>query len=609
MFSLKRHAPQNFTFLTSFAMTGADLARHELRGVYFHNIGENWAVYLNGHLLRSEIHLDDRGKIQAYRHMREVLIPVDTRLFNEGRNILAVRIIGNPVNIDSGFHRSTPFVIDDLASLERRRSENASLVLIFLYLFFGVYHLFIFFKRPLEKYNFFYGVFSVLLFVYLFSRTHAVYAFIPGSTLLHRIEYCSLYALLPVFGAFADLLLTGKYSRVTKFFGAFYSILILVTALPVSNPFAIDILRVWQVTALVPLLYYPLIRIGRPVCVQFRTLYNYGKDLFLPRRILKATGRSLTGTTAGNLMIGALVMMGCAVFDILDSMFWSYNYVLATYGFFVFTMGISLILADRFLETHKRLEETNGMIRNEMELAAHIQGSLLPNVPSDLEDWDIALAYSPLFGPSGDYYDFYVSGKRLKGISIFDVSGHGISSALVTMIMKPITFRAFNRMRSAGLDEIIGMVNQMISAEIPGSENLISCILLRTRGDAVEYVNAGHPNLLHRVRKTGKTRVVDNGGKKFRAEPLGLGLSTDPPAVIKLRAARGDVLALYTDCILESKNEGGRRYGIERLIAALDESPHATAGDVLNHVLESFYSFADRSQIRDDFTMIIARKK
>jgi serine phosphatase RsbU (regulator of sigma subunit) len=609
MFSLKQHAPENFTFVTSFTMSEGDLEGNTLKGIYFHNIGENWAVYLNGRLLRSEIHLDDRGRIKAYRHMRQVLIPVDTRLFNAGQNILAVRIIGDPTNIDSGFHRSTPFVIDDLTSLESGKSEHASLVLIFLYLFFGVYHLFIYFKRPQEKYNFYYGAFSALLFVYLFSRTHAVYALIPGSTLLHRIEYCSLYALLPVFGAFVDLLLTGKYSRVTKLFGAFYSVLILATALPVSNPFAIDILRVWQVTALVPLLYYTFIRIGRPVYLQFRTLFAYGEGLALPRRVLKSAGRSLTGTTAGNLMIGALVMVGCAVFDILDSLFWSYNYVLATYGFFIFTMGISLILADRFIETHKKLEETNGMIRNEMELAAHIQGSLLPNVPSGLEDWEIALAYSPLFGPSGDYYDFYISGKRLKGISIFDVSGHGISSALVTMIMKPITFRAFNRMKGAGLDEIIGMVNQMISAEIPGSENIISCILLRTRGDSVEYINAGHPNLLHRVRRTGKTRIVDNGGENFRSEPLGLGLPGAPPVVIKFRAAKGDILALYTDCILESKNEAGRRYGIERLIASLDECPQATAGEVLNHVLENFYAFADKSQIRDDFTMIIARRK
>ncbi len=349
MFSLKRYPPEDFTFLISFTLEEGSPAREKLMAVFFANIGENWAVYLNGRLIRSEVHLDEGGRITLYRHMREVLIPLDPRSLNPGRNILAVRIIGDPTNIDSGFHRSVPFVIGDAAILERERSELVSLVLIFLYFFIGAYHLFFYVRMTVERHNLYYGAFSVMLFIYLFSRTHAVYAIIPDSTLLHRIEYCSLYALLPLFGAFADLILTGTLSRLTKIYAAFCGVLALITAMPVSNPFAIDILRLWQVTAPVALGYFVFVMIGRPVWRDFIDALPERRNQRSLLGLASAVRRAMAASAAGKLMIGALVVAACALFDILDSMFWAYDYVATQYGFFVFTVGIALILADRFI--------------------------------------------------------------------------------------------------------------------------------------------------------------------------------------------------------------------------------------------------------------------
>jgi hypothetical protein len=134
MFSLKKYAPENFTFLTEFMLGEKDPSMDGIQGFFFANIGENWAVYLNGRLLRSEVHLDGKGNITHYRHYRVVLVPIDPRILRKGSNILAVRIIGDPTNIDSGFHRSTPFIMDTMQRLEALRSEQTSMILIFLYL-------------------------------------------------------------------------------------------------------------------------------------------------------------------------------------------------------------------------------------------------------------------------------------------------------------------------------------------------------------------------------------------------------------------------------------------------------------------------------------------
>ena len=79
--------------------------------------------------------------------------------------------------------------------------------------------------------------------------------------------------------------------------------------------------------------------------------------------------------------------------------------------------------------------------------------------------------------------------------------------------------------------------------------------------------------------------------------------------VLKFSVSRGDILLLYTDCLIESVNAAGEGFGMERLMAALDETPSSSARELLDHVLRSFLSFIDVKRIRDDLTVIVARKK
>ncbi|MBN2078031.1 MAG: SpoIIE family protein phosphatase [Spirochaetes bacterium] len=606
--SPKRIPPENFTFLISFDLAEGSPALERLMGAYFANIGENWAVYLNGRLIRSEVHLDAAGRIREYRHRREVLVPLDPRYMRKGKNILAARIIGDPTNIDSGFHRSVPFMIGDLGGLERTRSETAAISLIVLYFFIGLYHLFLFARMKEERHNLFYGAFSVLLFIYLFSRTHAVYAFVPDSTLLHRIEYCSLYALIPLFGFFADLLLAGRVSILTRLYAAFSALLALITAAPVSNSFAIDILRVWQVTAPLPLAYYAFVRIGGPVRRDFISALPERGGGRSPLAIIAAARRALGVSTAGKLMLGALVLAACTLFDILDSMFWAYDYVATRYGFFAFTMGIALILADRFITAHERLARSNELARNELDLAGKVQRSLLTETPLGLAGWEIAVIFEPMRGASGDLYDFYVSDNRLKGAFLFDVSGHGVSSALITMIVKPLVFRLFNRMRGRKLDEIITTVNRHLEEEFPRLATYLSCVLLRFAANGVEYVNAGHPDVLHRSGKTERAHLAGAGLDSFRGEPLGVNISRRPPGVIRFRVHKGDLLLLYTDGVIEGKNARKERFGETRLMSALEEAPDGTAREALEYIAGKVYEFIDPGEVRDDITLVLMKR-
>ncbi len=356
--STGRYPDREFTLATSFMLRKAQLDRREILGMLLAAIGGNWEIYLNGHLVRREMHVRGDGSIGMWRAMRDVLIPLDPRILRAGENILVFRIVGDPTYNDTGLFQSSPFVIDDYEKLQADISELVPLILIFLYLFVGLYHLMLFLNNPPERYNFFYGLFSVCLFVYLFMRTHTVYAIIPDTDLVSHIEFISLFMLIPLLGAFFDLILEKKLDYVTIFYGGF-CVLLAAATVPSPRTLSLDLLRIWQMSAIVPILYYFIIKI----------IFNFYRDLMKWYRqdrggaglswFLKSLVNTLWRTVSGNLLIGVLVLSFTAVFDIIDSVYLDLDLVLTRYGFFVFVLGTTLILSNRFFFLHRKVRSLN----------------------------------------------------------------------------------------------------------------------------------------------------------------------------------------------------------------------------------------------------------
>ena len=93
-------------------------------------------------------------------------------------------------------------------------------------------------------------------------------------------------------------------------------------------------------------------------------------------------------------------------------------------------------------------------------------------------------------GVSGDLYDFYLEDNVLTGVSILDVSGHGIASGLITMLARTIFYRNFAAGKEEDLSEILEKSNRHLIKEIGNVDYYLTGILLRFKQDSVEYVNA-----------------------------------------------------------------------------------------------------------------------
>jgi len=243
----------------------------------------------------------------------------------------------------------------------------------------------------------------------------------------------------------------------------------------------------------------------------------------------------------------------------------------------------------------------------ELELASHVQSAFFLQKPPETRGWDIAFILKPAHSVSGDFFDIYTSEKTLKGISVFDVSGHGISSGLVTMIAKPILFRLFTSMEDCTLGEVARKAREIISEEISNIDNYITGVLLRFENSIVQYVNAGHPNI---VLKKGSSGVVKEAAPntEFRGLPIGMDFTPAPFNTVQFEMEPGDMLMIFTDGIIDGFNNDRKAYGLQRLKDAFESVPAGTSQEILDFIIDDFYTFTNQCFINDDFTVIIVKK-
>ncbi len=256
------------------------------------------------------------------------------------------------------------------------------------------------------------------------------------------------------------------------------------------------------------------------------------------------------------------------------------------------------------------LEEYQARTSVEMELAGSIQKSLFPRMAPQTGEWDIAYAFRPVSEVSGDLFDFYQRNGSLRGVSLFDVSGHGVSAGLITMIVKPVLFRLFTMMEGQSLSAIVRRAAEIISNEISQIDSFATGIMLRfDPAGEVEYVNLGHPDLLKKTAANGLVRPLTPGDRPFRGLPIGMPGIDAVPRALKFSVAPGDTLLIATDGLIHSFNDNEEIFGQHSLVAALESAPSgAGAEEVLGHIMERHTAFIAGRLPQDDIIVIVARR-
>lgn len=355
----RENPPEHFSFFQKFQYHDSSGPRR-LKGISLAGIGDNWEIYVNGHLLRSEFDLNADGSIRRHRQRRKVIVYLPSHILLDGSNTLLIHVYGDPASGRFGLFRSRPYLIADYEFLERKFSELFILILMFIFLAVGLYHINLYFLHRQDAYNIFFTLSSIAYFCYFVSRTAFIERFFDDTYVLIRFEYISLYAIFPLFGMLFETILL---KRVTVFMKglAVFNFLLAAGTLVCSMPWTYAILSVWQITAPIPLIYAVFFLFARSFFKDLRnTLKRQNRGLF------RALGRTLLTSESGNLVIGGVIIFTCVIFDIVDSIFMARALMVSQYGFSLTILGLEMIQSNRYLSMQNSIKSLNTELNRKM---------------------------------------------------------------------------------------------------------------------------------------------------------------------------------------------------------------------------------------------------
>jgi phosphoserine phosphatase RsbU/P len=260
-----------------------------------------------------------------------------------------------------------------------------------------------------------------------------------------------------------------------------------------------------------------------------------------------------------------------------------------------FEKAVLETLVDRCLE-RQRLERTNRTyteaLERDMEQARAFQRMLLPRSFPHRPGLRGDVCYVPSERLSGDFYDFFELGSSRIGVLIADVSGHGVSAALYTGMVKSEMHsvpREFDHP-----EKLFASINDKLCTVVRSRYVTALLLLLDLEERRVRYVNAGHPGLL-----TGDGQSWDSTGP-----PLGMlpGAHYD---IVDVDLASRDRLLLYTDGLSESLRSDGADFGLERIREVFLNTRTLLPDRAVEEIVEAARRFGGQPTFADDATAIL----
>jgi sigma-B regulation protein RsbU (phosphoserine phosphatase) len=263
----------------------------------------------------------------------------------------------------------------------------------------------------------------------------------------------------------------------------------------------------------------------------------------------------------------------------------------------------SLMTANKYITSEKEQKE------HDKNTAAFVQKcSSIDKVPK-LKKWEVAYCYKPQQAISSIIYDFFINNNELHGIELFALSKHSLSSALIAMLAKNNIQSCFYNGSNLPLHKIMQQINKNIANKKIAFPTHITGILLRIKDNRIEYVNAGHPDILHKSGKTGKVRPVKIENKDIQGPALGSAKVDDEYTSVAFSMKQNDILFMYTNCLIESKNAENEKFGVERLSKVLSECTSKLPDEYLQTIEEKLRLFCGKEPLCDDLTMLLIQKK
>jgi sigma-B regulation protein RsbU (phosphoserine phosphatase) len=240
-------------------------------------------------------------------------------------------------------------------------------------------------------------------------------------------------------------------------------------------------------------------------------------------------------------------------------------------------------------------------MNREIEIAREVQQRLFPQSLPQIKNVSLAGMCRPALEVGGDYYDLVELEDGHLGFAIGDVSGKGISAALIMASLRA-SLRGLILDDPGDLARMMQKVNRLVY-EASSSSRYATFFFAVYNPDSRElrYVNAGHnPPIL----------VRETSGEIVRLEACGPVVGMLPSVDYEAKCLTlepGDLLVAYTDGISEAMTAEDEEWGEERMLEAAGRRHAASAEEVLAEIFRAADAFTAGAEQHDDMTLLIMK--
>jgi phosphoserine phosphatase RsbU/P len=237
---------------------------------------------------------------------------------------------------------------------------------------------------------------------------------------------------------------------------------------------------------------------------------------------------------------------------------------------------------------------------HEIEIASQIQHQLLPKALPDLPDLAVAGSTLACHSVGGDCFDVITLGGGRHGFFVGDVSGKGITAALLATLLQGVFFA--NAVTDISLAAVFSRVNNYLCERSAEDRYATVFYGVLDRMGRFEYVNAGHvPPLLRR--RSGALEALGSAsfpvGMFPEAEYLSERVALEP----------GDLIVIYTDGVSEATNVRSELFGDERLRRVVEGFTGQAAQELAQTIRDSVKAFTQGAAQSDDITVLTVQYK
>lgn len=506
------------------------------------------------------------------------------------------------------------------------------------------------------------GIFFIFLFVFLCNTANREYLHFSLNAFFTCGFVCTFFAIdLPFYTSIppiTHLLFMKIFGALFVFMSIFFSASFLVSFFKVKEPKIVTLIRIFLLAVALILTF---------ISTSFKSLLSknvifativvlilaYG-IFFVISQFFKPNNKK-NKTLAMVLLLSLAPTLIALVIDLIVLLKGNNLYIpyVVIFGWQISLLTLTLILAYRYIElnwhiekskiflegkvsqkiqelkdTNKQLENTNQQLENanqqlelerektvvELNLASSMQKKILPPANKIFSGWDISIVYEPLQKVSGDLYDYFDDGTNLNGFSLFDISGHGLSASMISVLAKNIIRKNFlaGLKDSLSSEEILEKISSEISEEKGDVDNYLTGIILsiedftKTRECKIHLANGAHPYpILYRAASE-TTEEIFSEEEHFGA----VGIKDIEVLFSKsdFDMAVDDILVLFTDGLIDSENEEKESFGREKIKEVVAENSQKSAQEIVGALKNSLVDFISPLKFQDDVTIVVMKR-